>query len=259
MCLLVIAWRHHPRHRLILAGNRDEFHARPAAPASWWDDPPDLLAGRDLQAHGTWLGVTRDGRAAVVTNYRELGERRPDAPSRGGLIVDYLRSGAGPADYLASLAGRAQEYAGFNLLAADAVTLGYYSNRGPAPCLLAPGIYGLSNRLLDTPWPKLTRVRTAFQDLLAAGRVEDEAILALLSDRVPAAVADLPHTGLPLELEQALSAPFIVTPTYGTRCSTVLTLDAAGGGAFFERRFDAAGTATGESRFEFEPHESLAS
>src|SRR5262245_40883609 len=107
MCLLVIAWRHHPRHRLILAGNRDEFHARPAAPASWWGDPPDLRAGRDLQAHGTWLGATRDGRAAVVTNYRELGERRPDAPSRGGLIVEYVRGGAGPEDYLASLAGRA--------------------------------------------------------------------------------------------------------------------------------------------------------
>jgi uncharacterized protein with NRDE domain len=255
MCLLVIAWRHHPRHRLILAGNRDEFHARPAEPAGWWDDPAGLLAGRDLQGHGTWLGVTRDGRVAVVTNYRELGERRPDAPSRGGLILDYVRSGAAPAEFLASLAARSQAYAGFNLLAADASTLGYCSNREGAPRLLAPGVYGLSNRLLDTPWPKLTRVRSAFGERLASWRVDDEELLALLADRTPAADAELPHTGLTLELERALSAPFIVSPSYGTRCSTVVTLDAAGRGALHERRFDASGAVTGDGRFEFDLHE----
>jgi uncharacterized protein with NRDE domain len=259
MCLLVIAWRRHPRYRLILAGNRDEFHARPTAPATWWDDPPELLAGRDLLAQGTWLGAARDGRVAVVTNYRELGERRPDAPSRGALIVDYVRGGAGPAAYLGALAARAQEYAGFNLLAADAETLGYYSNRGPAPSRLSPGIYGLSNQLLDTPWPKLTRVRAAFEHLVNARRLEEEALLDLLADRTPADVAELPHTGLPLELERALSAPFIVTPTYGTRCSTLVMLDLAGGGAFYERRFDATGAVTGESRFEFDSNERPAS
>jgi uncharacterized protein with NRDE domain len=252
MCLLVLAWRNHPRYRLVLAGNRDEFHARPAAPAAWWDDPAGLLAGRDLEANGTWLGVTRDGRVGVVTNYRELGERLARAPSRGGLIPDFVRSGAAPAEFLAALAAGAQAYAGFNLLAADARTLGYYSNRDGAPRLLAPGIYGLSNRLLDTPWPKLTRVRAGFAERIAAGRVDEEELVALLADRTPADAPDLPHTGLTLELERALSAPFIVTPTYGTRCSTVVTVDETGRGAFYERRFDASGAASGESRFDFE-------
>src|SRR5262245_60317468 len=146
MCLLVLAWRQARGLRLVLAGNRDEFHARPAAPAAWWDEPAGLLAGRDLQAEGTWLGVTRDGRVGVVTNYRELGERLARAPSRGGLIPDYVRSGAAPAEYLASLVAGAQAYAGFNLLAADALTLAYYSNRDGPPRVLAPGIFGLSNR-----------------------------------------------------------------------------------------------------------------
>ena len=255
MCLLVLAWRQAPRYRLVLAGNRDEFHARPAAPAAWWDEPTGLLAGRDLQADGTWLVVTSDGRVGVVTNYCELGERLARAPSRGGLIPDYVRGGAAPAEFLASLAAAAQAYAGFNLLAADALTLGYYSNRDGAPRLLAPGVYGLSNRLLDTPWPKLTRVRAAFEERIASGRVDEEELLALLADRTPADPADLPDTGLTLELERALSAPFIVTPTYGTRCSTVVTVDEAGRCALYERRFDASGAVTGESRFEFELEE----
>src|SRR5262245_22457599 len=155
MCLLVLAWRRHPRYPLVLAGNRDEFHARPAAPASWWSDPPDLLAGRDLQAGGTWLGLTRDARFAVVTNYRELGDRLPAAPSRCALIVDYARSRKPPRDFLDDLSRGAGAYAGFNLIVSDAGTLAYYSNRDAGPRDLAPGVYGLSNHLLDTPWPKL--------------------------------------------------------------------------------------------------------
>jgi uncharacterized protein with NRDE domain len=251
MCLLVFAWRRHAHYPLVLAGNRDEFHARPAAPASWWDDPEGLLAGRDLQAGGTWLGVTRNGRAAVVTNYRELGERLPDAPSRGGLIVDYARSRQTPQSFLAQLAVRAQAYAGFNLIAGDAVTLAYYSNRNGAPRVLPPGIYGLSNHLLDTPWPKLTRVRERFASALAADRADPDSLLALLDDRTPARDDERPDTGLPAELERALSAPFIVTPTYGTRCSTALTFSADGRCTFVERRFDAEGSATGDARFEF--------
>ena len=252
MCLLVFAWRSHPRYPLVLAGNRDEFHARPAAAADWWDDPAGLLAGRDLQAGGTWLGVTRDGRAAVVTNYRELGERLPNAPSRGGLIVDYARPGLAPERFLAELAAKAQAYAGFNLIAGDAATLAYYSNRGGAPRALAPGIYGLSNHLLDTPWPKLTRVRERFASALSTDRMDPEALLALLDDRTPAPDDERPDTGLPAELERALSSPFIVTPTYGTRCSTAFTISADGRCAFIERRFDAEGRAAGDARFEFE-------
>jgi uncharacterized protein with NRDE domain len=252
MCLLVFAWRRHPRYPLLLAGNRDEFHARAAAPASWWDDPSDLLAGRDLKAGGTWLGVTSDGRAAVVTNYRELGERLPDAPSRGGLIVDYTRSRQSPERFLAQLAGKAQAYAGFNLIVGDAAALAWYSNRDGAPRTLQPGIYGLSNHLLDTPWPKLTRVRARFASALAADHMDPEDLLALLDDRTPAAEGERPDTGLSAELERALSAPFIVTPTYGTRCSTILTISTDGRCAFVERRFDPEGHAIGDARFEFD-------
>jgi len=252
MCLLVLAWRCHPRYSLVLAGNRDEFHARPAAPASWWSDPPDLLAGRDLQAGGTWLGVTRDGRFAVVTNYRELGERMPDAPSRGGLIVDYARNRNTPHAFLDDLARDASAYAGFNLIASDADALGYYSNRAAAPRELAPGVYGLSNHLLDTPWPKLTRVRESFEERLRHPHLELGELVALLADRRPAPESALPQTGLPHELERALSAPFIVTPTYGTRCSTALTIDAGGRCEFLERRFDAAGDAVGDAHFTFD-------
>jgi uncharacterized protein with NRDE domain len=252
MCLLVLAWRRHPQYPLVLAGNRDEFHARAAAPADWWDDPRDFLAGRDLQAGGTWLGVMRDGRSAVVTNYRELGERLPDAPSRGGLIVDYTRSRQSPERFLAQLAGNAQAYAGFNLIVGDATALAWYSNRDGAPRRLQPGIYGLSNHLLDTPWPKLTRVRERFASALAADRMDPDALLALLDDRTPAAEDERPDTGLPAELERALSAPFIVTPAYGTRCSTILTISADRRCTFVERRFDPEGHALGEARFEFD-------
>jgi uncharacterized protein with NRDE domain len=252
MCLLVLAWRRHTRYPLVLAGNRDEFHARPAAPASWWSDPPNLLAGRDLQAGGTWLGITQDGRVAVVTNYRELGERVPDAPSRGGLIVDYARSRKPPREFLDDKAKGASAYAGFNLIASDADTIAYYSNRDAAPRDLAPGVYGLSNHLLDTPWPKLSRVRERFETHIRGRHLDLDELVALLADRAPAAESELPQTGLPHELERALSAPFIVTPTYGTRCSTALMIDADGRCEFLERRFDAAGAAIGDARCTFD-------
>jgi uncharacterized protein with NRDE domain len=252
MCLLVFAWRRHPRYPLVLAGNRDEFHARPAAPAQWWDVPDDLLAGRDLQAGGTWLGLTRDGRAAVVTNYRELGERLPDAPSRGRLIVDYVRSRRAPERFLAELATNGRAYAGFNLIAGDRSALAWYSNRDAAPRMLPPGIYGLSNHLLDTPWPKLTRVRERFASTLGADRLDAETLLALLDDRTPAPDRERPDTGLPEELERALSAPFIVTPTYGTRCSTAFTISTEGRCDFIERRFDADGNSAGDASFAFD-------
>lgn len=251
MCLLVFAWRAHPRHRLVLAGNRDEFHARPAAPAHWWPEPAGLLAGRDLEAGGTWLGVTRSGRFAVVTNFRELGERRPEAPSRGRLVVDGCADDAEPLAWLEALAREADRYAAFNLVTGDMRSIAYYSNRDGAPRELAPGVYGLSNHLLDTPWPKLERVRARFTALLRAPRIELEDLLAPLADTTPAADDELPRTGLTRELERALSAPFIVTPSYGTRCSTALVIEDDGRCRLLERRFDATGTVVGESRFAF--------
>lgn len=172
MCLLVLAWQRHPRYRLILAANRDEFHDRPTAPLSPWA-PPDqaILAGRDLRAGGTWLAISHSGRFGALTNFREPSQARPDAPSRGELIPAYLRQTAAPGAYLEALAGRAAAYAGFNLLLGDERSLWYASNRseGPFAQALAPGVYGLSNGLLDSPWPKLRRVRAAFEALVAHG------------------------------------------------------------------------------------------
>src|SRR3984885_5094865 len=164
MCLVVMAWRAHPRYRLIVAANRDEFHSRPAAPMAIWKDAPDILAGRDLQALGTWLAVDRQRRFGIVTNFRDAQARRPEAPSRGGLIPDWMRQRTSPATFLQHLEPEASRYAGFNLLLNDAESLYYASNRAPEfSRALAPGVYGLSNLLLDTPWPKLTRVRGKFE------------------------------------------------------------------------------------------------
>ena len=248
MCLLVFAWQPGSDRRLVLAGNRDEFHDRPAAPADWWDD--DIVGGRDLRAGGTWLAAARDGRFAVVTNYREPMAEGRGPRSRGELVSAYLAGDAGPRDWAREVAARGDEYAGFNLLLGSPRELVYLSNRGRGPELLEPGVYGLSNHLLDTPWPKLERTRARFAGLLAAGAPRD-ALLEMLADRAPAAADELPDTGLPPEWERLLSSPFIADPRYGTRCSTVLRLDRGAGMELAERSFDAAGAAVEDRRFEF--------
>lgn len=252
MCLLVLAWAAHPRYRLIVAANRDEFHDRPAAALTKWPEPPHILAGRDLRASGTWLGLDPARRFGVVTNFRELQGREPAAPSRGRLIPHYLASADRPGQFFARLEPAAKEYSGFNLLLTDAASLWYGSNRAaPFARELPPGVYGLSNELLDTPWPKLVRVKARFQQWLAQPDATAAGLFALLADRTEAAEADgpLPTGGLPREWEQILSAPFVAHPTYGTRCSTVLLLEAGGALYLAERRFDAAGEPAGESEF----------
>src|SRR5688572_23601417 len=252
MCLLVLAWKHHPRYRLILAGNRDEFHERPAAPLGWWQDDPRILAGRDLKAGGTWLGVARSGRFAVVTNYRDLQAPVEGAPSRGGLVPRFLTGATSPKEFLDDLRGAAGRYSGFNLLVGGSRALYYFSNRGPKnPTALAPGIYGLSNHLLDTPWPKLTRTRARFATALANPELMLEELFAVLADRTPAPAEGLPTTGLPSDWERVVSAPFIINERYGTRCSSVLLVERTGRTILQERRFDPAGIQSGNSRFEF--------
>lgn len=251
MCLLVLAWKHHPRYRLILAGNRDEFHDRPAAPLNWWQDDPRILGGRDLKAQGTWLGVARSGRFGVVTNYRDLQAPVESAPSRGQLIPRFLTGATSPKEFLDDLRGAAPRYSGFNLLVGGTRALYYFSNRGPAPTALAPGVYGLSNHLLDTPWPKLTRTRERFNALLAQPEIAPEDLFTMLADREQAGHGDLPSTGLPEDWERVVSAPFIVNERYGTRCSSVLLVERTGRTILQERRFDAAGIQSGNSRFEF--------
>ncbi|HEV2286304.1 MAG TPA: NRDE family protein [Steroidobacteraceae bacterium] len=253
MCLLVLAWQAHPRYRLIVAANRDEYHERPAAPLGRWAEPPGILAGRDLRAAGTWLGLDPARRFGVVTNFRELQQARPGAPSRGSLIPRFLSGAADAAGFFRELEGAADGYSGFNLLLADRQALWYGSNRAlPFARALPPGVYGLSNELLDTPWPKLVRVKSRFEAWLAGPAGTAAGLFELLADRTQALPTDAPPPapgGLPREWERVLSAPFVVHPTYGTRCSTVLMLAADGAVRFAERRFDAAGAAQGETEF----------
>ena len=260
MCLLVLGWQAHPRYRLVVAANRDEYHERPAAALAKWPPPAGFLAGRDLRANGTWLGVDAARRFGVVTNFRELQPPRPGAPSRGELIPRFLGTAgaASPAQFFAALAHEAREYSGFNLLLADRASLWYASNRAqPFARALAPGIYGLANELLDTPWPKLERVRAGFTEWLAARATPPaERLFALLADRTPAEPADSTDGrgqsasgGLPREWQRALAAPFVLNPTYGTRCSTVLLIEPGGALYLGERRFDQHGNASGETEF----------
>jgi uncharacterized protein with NRDE domain len=256
MCLLVLAWQCHPRYRLVVAANRDEFHDRPAAPLGWWQDEPQIVAGRDLRAGGTWMGATRSGRFGVVTNFRDL-ETPPsaDAPSRGELVPRFLVGDASPTSYLDELRPRASGYAGFNLLVGGPGGLHYFSNRnGRAACTLAPGIYGLSNHLLDSPWPKLLRTRRGLAGLLERDEVEPGDLFEILADRTPADEDEIPATGLPADWERVLSAPFVVHDRYGTRCSTVFVVEHSGRTVVHERRFDSTGTMTGATRLEFDEH-----
>jgi uncharacterized protein with NRDE domain len=258
MCLLVLAWQTHARYRLVVAANRDEYHERPAAPLAKWPSPTQPLAGRDLRAQGTWLGIDRERRFGVITNFRELQRPRPGAPSRGELIPRYLDTDGSAAPFFAALAAHAREYSGFNLLLADAKSLWYGSNRAtPFARELPAGVYGLSNELLDTPWPKLERVRAGFTAWLRASPPPGaEELFGLLADRTPAP-GSLPadEAGLPPEWQRALSAPFVLHPEYGTRCSTVLLLRGDGALDLIERRFDAHGAATGETAFHVRAHE----
>ena len=248
MCLIAVGWRVHPDYPLIVAANRDEFHARPSAPAAFWPDAPNVLGGRDLEAGGTWLGATTDGRFAAVTNVREPAAENPtDAKkrSRGALTAEFLRSTASAVGFSNRLDGN--DYAGFNLLLADQDNLLYVSNRAEKTQILAPGIYGLSNHRLDSPWPKLLKLRAGFA--AALNHLPDEtAFFELLADRDIVPDAHLPETGVPLHWERLLSAVFVQSPDYGTRASTVLMRDTAGRISLHEKSFDNAARVVHASR-----------
>ena len=286
MCLIYVAWRHHPRYRLVVAANRDESHARPAAPAHWWEDAPGVLAGRDLEAGGTWMGITRNGRFAAVTNYHDpAAGRRTGAPSRGALVGAFLTGGEPAPGYLDRVAGEGHRYNGFSLLAMDGETLAFASNRARGVTLLEPGVFGLSNHLLDTPWPKVTSGKAEMERLVAGPDVRVPDLLALLAPHEPtfagmhhpdsngrgnpgrvagsagAPSADKGNPGRPAGMPSAgaggdpgpmrwRSSRFILGGGYGTRASTVVLLDAAGAGVFVERSFDARGAVTGEAAFD---------
>ena len=251
MCLILFAWKVYAKFPLILAANRDEFTERPSAPAAFWDDAPDLLAGRDLKRGGTWLGITRTGRLAAVTNYRDPASLKEDAPSRGELVSDYLLSKEHPEAFLRRIEPRAARYNGFSLLLGDGSVLAYFSNRGEANHL-TPGIHGMSNHLLDTPWPKVEWGKQAMEELLVTNDdPSPEALLALLASRSRPPDESLPQTGVGLERERVLSPLFIESPGYGTRCSTVLLIDREGMVTFVERVFNGGSEPRLTSRFDF--------
>jgi uncharacterized protein with NRDE domain len=250
VCLLVIAWQAHPRYRLVVAANRDEFHERAADPLQEWSGAPGVLAGRDLQAGGAWLAIDRSLRLGVITNYRELQRPAAGAPSRGRIIPDYLSQAAGARGFLETLEHEADRYSGFNLLLCDAAQLWYASNRAsPFSRPLPPGVYGLSNHLLDTPWPKVERVRRAFRAWLdGSATLGADALMEMLADRTRApAGEEVPQTGLSADWERVLSSPFVLHPEYGTRCSTVVLLEHDGRVLVRERRFDPTGAVIGET------------
>jgi uncharacterized protein with NRDE domain len=260
VCLILLAHRAHPDYQLVVAANRDEWFRRPTAPAAFWDDATHVLAGRDLEQDGTWLGITRQGRFAAVTNFREPAHHRSDAPSRGRLVSDFLRSDAAPVDYLSALRAGATRYNGFSLLVGDTASLYYFSNRDGALRALAPGIYGLSNQLLDVPWPKVRLGKARLAAAVADG-VHDTALLGLLNDTVVAVDHELPSTGVSLEWERKLSALRILTDGYGTRSSTALIVRTDGEVRFAERTFDEQGDETGlvTQRFMIERQVGIAS
>lgn len=253
MCLAVIAVDVHPRFSVVVAANRDEFHARAAAPAHWWRDTGgvELLAGRDLRLGGTWLGVTPHGRWAFVTNVREPGRHDPRAPSRGALVPAVLHDAHDVVDAVARAVLRSRAHNGFNLVAGEGTRAAFGSNRMPGTRSIGAGIHGVSNAGLDTPWPKLVRAKSGLAAWIDGGTDATDSLFDVLADRAFASDDELPATGLSRERERLLSSPFIVSADYGTRCSTVLTVAHDGGVGFVERSFDAAGNASGEIRFSF--------
>lgn len=252
MCLIVLAHRVHPDFPIIIAANRDEFYARPTDTLGLWSDGSDIIAGRDLEEGGTWMGVTRHGRLAALTNYREPGIRLAQAPSRGHLVSQFLLGRKDLNLYIQDLELRGKDYNGFNMLLSEGGQWVYCSNRGGPPQELPPGIHGLSNHVLNTPWPKVKQSCRAMEDCLSSQRRPAmETLMQILQNRVVPPDEDLPRTGVPLEWERRLGSIFIRSDIYGTRSCTVLRVSKDGAAHMREQTFDRNGF-TGEIELEFQ-------
>jgi len=240
MCLIFLSLQQHPAYKLIVVANRDEFYQRKTAVADYWQDAPEILGGRDLEAGGTWMAVSKKGKIAMVTNYRDLRNLKEAAPSRGHLVSDFLLLDVTPQDYLAEIEPKAPEYNGFNLIVGDAEELWYLSNYKKGFEKITDGFHALSNNLLDVPWPKIIRGSEKIKTALQQPIVEATTLLNLMYDSQLAEDAQLPDTGLPLDRERLLSSMFIKSPGYGSRCSTVVTIDRNNNLTFTERVYDLA-------------------
>lgn len=238
MCLIFLSLRQHPTYKLVLAANRDEFYARKTAPAEFWSDHPYVLGGRDLQAGGTWMGITLQGRISLVTNYRDPKHIDPNALSRGKLVSDFLAGKESPEAYLQDLEKYKASYNGFNLIVGTAESLWYYSNYRDGIDEIGPGLHGLSNHLLETSWPKVARGKEKMAALLQQPTLAPDALFDMLYDDTIAADTQLPDTGVGLDRERMLSSMFIKSPVYGTRCSTIVLIDHHNHVTFAERIFN---------------------
>jgi len=225
MCLIVFAYKSHPKYKFIFAANRDEFYDRPTEQADYWKNHPELLAGKDLQAGGTWMGITKQGRFAAVTNYRDLKNIKEDAPSRGTLTLDFLTNNISAEKYYENIKPSLQDYNGFNLILGNIDELFYFSTHAEGIKKLKPGLYGLSNSTLNTDWPKVIKSKDVLSILLKNDEIHPWELLSLLNDTQTAKEEDLPDTGVGIEWEKILSPIFIQSPTYGTRCSTAVVVD----------------------------------
>ena len=242
MCLLLLAYKVHPNYPLVVAANRDETYQRPTARAAFWHDYPHIYGGRDLEKGGSWLAIARSGRIAAVTNFRDGYRSKNGVRSRGNLVSNFLSGNQPVSDYVNQVSREADAYNGFNLIAGDLEELHYFSNRGKHVTVLMPGIHGLSNHLLNTPWPKVARGKKVLATLLQHETQElVDGLFALLGDRATAPDDVLPDTGVGLPRELVLSPAFIISPSYGTRSSTVVMVDNHGQVAFIERSFGERG------------------
>ncbi|MEM6642133.1 MAG: NRDE family protein [Bacteroidota bacterium] len=249
MCLITFAYHTHPKYKLILAANRDEFYRRPSAKADWWEDHPEILGGRDLQAMGTWMGINKNGRLAAVTNYRDLRNIKENAQSRGELTTKFLLGDATPEDYVKEVLKEGGNYNGFNLLVLDQA-MAYVSNYSDQTFDLNFGIYGLSNALLDTPWPKVEQSKQALEYVIQKKFVMED-LFEIMQDEQTYPKKNLPDTGLSPEMEKALSAMHIRTADYGTCCTTALTIDYEGNVHFAEKSFGRDNKAQEVVEYEF--------
>lgn len=238
MCLIFISINNHPTYKLIIAANRDEFYNRKTAAAGFWEDKPNILGGRDLEACGTWMAMTKTGRIGMITNYRDPQNINPKAPSRGELVSDYLENGIHGLSYLNSIEPKAKEYNGFNLIVGTQDELWYLSNYKNGIDKLKPGFYGLSNHLLETPWPKIIRGKEILAPLLKEKTIDAKKVFEVLCDSQQAMDENLPNTGIGVERERMLSSMFIKSPNYGSRCSTVVLIDHQNQVQLTERVYD---------------------
>jgi uncharacterized protein with NRDE domain len=240
MCLIAFSYKTHPKYRLILAANRDEFYQRPTRAAQFWNKEgcPQILAGKDLKAGGTWMGISKSGKWAALTNYRDPSNIKENAPSRGALVLDYLKLNNSSKEYLLDLKNKANAYNGFNLLLGEKDTLLHYSNESDQIIEIAPGIHGLSNALLNTSWPKLDQAKKELERVTSQEDFDKEKLFEILKNPEKAPDNQLPSTGMTKELEKAVSSIFIKTENYGTLCSTLLLIDYEGNAEFVERRYN---------------------